>query len=323
MKRTLMMGALGALVAFATLVGTPAQAQTFPSKPVTLIVPWPAGGSTDLAMRALADATQKHLGQPIVIENKAGASGTLGPAQMAATSKPDGYTIAQMPITVFRLPYMAKTTFDPTKDFTYVAGLTGYTFGVVVRKDAPWQTFKEMIEFAKANPGKIKYGTPGSGTSLHIGMEQIAKQSGVKWTQVPFKGAAETNAALLGGHVDAVADSTGWGALVNSGDFRLLVTWGATRTKNWPNVPTLSELGIKLVANSPYGIAGPKGIDPAVVKVLHDAFAKGVQEPSYAEALKKFDQELAYLNTAEYEKHAVQQIEEAKKLIEELGLKTN
>ncbi len=154
-------------------------------------------------------------------------------------------------------------------------------------------------------------------------MEQIAKQTGVKWTNVPFKGAAETNAALLGSHVDAVADSTGWGALVNSGDFRLLVMWGGERTKNWPDVPTLKELGINLVANSPYGVAGPKGIDPKVVAVLHDAFAKAVKEPVYTEALKKFDQELAYLNTADYEKHAVQQIEEAKKLIEDLGLKTN
>lgn len=323
MNRTISTLALGALVALGTLTGTAAVAQNFPSKPVTLIVPWPAGGSSDLALRALADATQKHLGQPIIIENKAGASGTLGPAQMAAAAKPDGYTIAQMPITVFRLPYMTKTTFDPTKDFTYVAGLTGYTFGVVVNSKSPWKTFQELIDHAKANPGKVKYGTPGTGTSLHIGMEQIAKQAGVKWTQVPFKGAAETNAALLGEHVDAVADSTGWGALVNSGDFRLLVTWGGTRTKNWPNVPTLKELGINLVANSPYGIAGPKGMDPKVVKVLHDAFAKGVNEPVYAEALKKFDQELAYLNTADYEKHAAQQIEEAKKLVEDLGLKTN
>ena len=323
MNRMLSKVTLGALLALGTLTGTAAVAQNFPTKPVTLIVPWPAGGSSDLALRALADATQKHLGQPIVIENKPGASGTLGPAQMAATAKPDGYTVAQMPITVFRLPYMTKTTFDPTKDFTYVAGLTGYTFGVVVNSKSPWKTFQELVDYAKANPGKVKYGTPGTGTSLHIGMEQIAKQTGVKWTQVPFKGAAETNAALLGSHVDAVADSTGWGALVNSGDFRLLVTWGAERTKNWPNVPTLSELGIKLVANSPYGIAGPKGIDPKIVKVLHDAFAKGVKEPVYAEALKKFDQELAYLNTADYEKHAAQQIEEAKKLVEDLGLKTN
>jgi tripartite-type tricarboxylate transporter receptor subunit TctC len=301
-----------------------AQAQTFPTKPVTFIVPWPAGGSSDLVMRALAEATQKHLGQPLVVENRAGASGTLGPAQMAATAKPDGYIIAQMPITVFRLPYMTKTTFDPTKDFTWIAGLTGYTFGIVVRKDAPWKTFKELVEFAKANPGKVKYGTPGAGTSLHIGMEQIAKQSGgIKWTHVPFKGAAETNAALLGGHVDAVADSTGWAALVNAGEFRLLVTWGANRTKNWPDVPVLKDVGIDLIANSPYGIAGPKGMDPKAVAVLHDAFAKGLKEPSYTAALEKFDQELFYLNTSDYAKYAAEAIEDGKKLVDELGLKTN
>jgi tripartite-type tricarboxylate transporter receptor subunit TctC len=303
------------------LAGVSAQAQNFPSKPVTFVVPWPAGGSSDLVMRALAEATQKHLGQPIVIENKAGASGTLGPAQMAASAKPDGYTVAQLPITVFRLPYITKTTFDPTKDFSYIMGLTGYTFGVVVKSSSPWKTFQELLADAKANPGKIKYGTPGAGTSLHIGMEQIAKQAGgIKWTQVPFKGAAETNAALLGGHVDAVADSTGWGALVNSGDFRLLVTWGAARTKNWPQVPVLKEVGIDLVANSPYGIGGPKGMDPKIVQVLHDAFKKGLDEPIYRAALEKFDQELFYLNTEDYNKHARQQIEEAKRLVQDLGL---
>jgi tripartite-type tricarboxylate transporter receptor subunit TctC len=312
---------VAALAFFGVMSAEPALAQNFPSKPVTLIVPWPAGGSSDLAMRAFAEAAQKHLGQPLVIENKAGASGTLGPAQMAATAKPDGYTLAQMPITVFRLPYMTKTTFDPTKDFTYVVGLTGYTFGVVVNSKSPWKTFGELIDYAKANPGKLKYGTPGTGTSLHIGMEQIAKQTGVKWTQVPFKGAAETNAALLGEHVDVVADSTSWRPLVQSGDFRLLVTWGAERTKNWPDVPTLKELGINLVANSPYGLAGPKGMDPKVVAVLHDAFAKAVKEPVYLESLKNLDQELAYLNTADYEKHAAAQIEDAKKLIADLGLK--
>jgi tripartite-type tricarboxylate transporter receptor subunit TctC len=314
---------LGAFAALAMLTGTPAQAQNFPTKPVTLIVPWPAGGSSDLALRAFAEAAQKHLGQPVIVENRPGASGTLGPAQMAATAKPDGYTVSQMPITVFRLPYMTKTTFDPAKDFTYIAGLTGYTFGVVVKADSPWKTFNELLDYAKANPGKVKYGTPGTGTSLHITMEQIAKLKGVRWTQVPFKGAAETNAALLGGHVDAVADSTGWRALVASGDFRLLVTWNAERTKNWPDVPSLKDLGINLLANSPYGVAGPKGIDPKVVKTLHDAFAKAVKEPLYVDALQKFDQELAYLNTEDYEKHAAQQIEENKKLVADLGLKTN
>ncbi len=153
-----------------------ALAQNFPTRPVTLIVPWPAGGTTDVGLRALAAATEKHLGQPIVIENRAGAAGTLGPAQMAASAKPDGYTIAQIPITIFRYPFMTKVTFDPATDFTYIISLTGYTFGVVVKTDAPWKTFNEFLADAKANPGKLNYGTPGAGTSLHITMEQIAKQ---------------------------------------------------------------------------------------------------------------------------------------------------
>jgi tripartite-type tricarboxylate transporter receptor subunit TctC len=322
MKRTTLATVMGALIALTAVTAT-ARAQDFPAKPVTLIVPWPAGGSTDLAMRALADTTQKHLGQPIVIENRPGASGTLGPAQMAANAKPDGYTIAQIPITVFRLPYMTTTTFDPTRDFTYIVGLTAYTFGIVVRTDSQWKTFKEFLDYAKANPGKIRYGSPGTGTSLHIGMEEIAKAAGLKWTHVPFKGGAELNAALLGSHIDAIADSTSWAPLVNSGDFRLLVTWSPNRTRNWPNVPTLGEQGINLVVTSPYGVAGPKGMDPKVVKVLQDAFAKGVREPSYAEALKKFDQELAFLDTAAYEKHVAELIAEAKKQVEQLGLKTN
>ena len=312
-----------AALALASLCAGAAQAQTFPTKPVTLIVPWPAGGSTDLGMRALAEGAQKHLGQPIVIENKPGAGGTLGPAQMAANAKPDGYTVAQIPITVFRLPYMQKVSFDPEKDFTYIIHLTGYTFGVVVKNDAPWKTFQDLLAHAKANPGKVRYATPGAGTSLHITMEQIAKQQGIKWTQVPFKGGAESSAAVLGGHVDATADSTGWGALVDAGELRLLVTWGANRTKRWPSVPTLKEVGIDMVSNSPFGIAGPKGMDPKVVQILHDAFKKGMEEPVYKAALDKFDQEAFYLSTADYQKFAMEQIAEQKQIIEELGLKQN
>ena len=319
MHRNVMATVLTAALALAVCAGA-AQAQSFPARPVTLIVPWPAGGTTDVGMRALASATEKHLGQSIVIENRAGGSGTLGPGQMAATAKPDGYTVAQIPITVFRFPFMQKTTFDPSTDFTYIIGVSGYTFGVVVKDDAPWKTFQEFTADAKANAGKINYGTPGTGTSLHIAMEQIAKRQGIKWTQVPFKGNAEAMNALLGGHIHALADSSGWAQLVNAGQFRLLVTWGAARTKNWPNVPTLREIGIDMVSNSPFGIAGPKGMDPKVVKALHDAFKKGLEEPSYAEAMARLDQEQFYLSSEDYQKFALQQIEEARRFIAELGL---
>jgi tripartite-type tricarboxylate transporter receptor subunit TctC len=315
MKKAILLAS--ALVLFAGL----AQAQQFPTRPVTLIVPWPAGGSTDIGMRALASATEKHLGQSIVIENKPGAGGTIGPANMAAGAKPDGYTVAQLPITVFRMPFIQKTSFDPTKDFTYIIHITGYTFGVVVKADAPWKTFGELIDYARANPGKINYGTPGAGTSLHITMEQIAKQQGIKWTHVPFKGVAESMNALLGGHIDVVSDSTGWAGSVDAGQARLLVTWGAGRTKNWPNVPNLKESGIDMISNSPFGIGGPKGMDPAVVKVLHDAFKKGMEEQSYRDSMAKLDQEPFYLDTAAYQAYALKQVEEQKQLVEELGLR--
>src|SRR5262245_61304671 len=135
MRRSLVCGLLAAGLAMAATVGT-AQGQAFPARPVTLIVPWPAGGSTDIGMRALASATEKHLGQSIVVENRPGGSGTLGPGQMAATAKPDGYAVTQIPITIFRFPFMQKTSFDPATDFTYIIGVSGYTFGVVVRDDA-------------------------------------------------------------------------------------------------------------------------------------------------------------------------------------------
>jgi tripartite-type tricarboxylate transporter receptor subunit TctC len=298
-----------------------ATAQDYPTRPVTLIVPWAAGGTTDVALRALATATEKYLGQSIVVENRAGSSGTLGPANMAATAKPDGYTISQLPITVFRQPFMTKTSFDPTRDFTYIIGLTGYTFGVVVRSDAPWKTFPELLAAAKANPSTITYGTSGAGTSPHITMEQIAKQQGIKLVHVPFKGVAESTTALLGGHIHAIADSTGWAPQVNDGKFRLLVSWGATRTKNWPNVPTLKKVGIDMVSNSPYGLGGPKGMAPEIVKVLHDAFKKGLDEPSTVAVMTQFDQERFYFDSEDYRAFAMQQIVREKRMVEELQLR--
>ena len=195
-----------AVAAVGMLISAAAGAQEYPTKPITLIVPWPAGGSTDISMRAIAESASKLLGQPIAIDNKAGGGGTVGPATMAAAAKPDGYTIAQIPITVFRLPLMQEVSWNPDKDFTYIVHLTGYTFGVTTSAESPFKTWQDVIDYAKQNPGKVTYATPGAGTSLHIGMEQIAGMAGIKLTQVPFKGGAETNAAVLGQHTMLQAD---------------------------------------------------------------------------------------------------------------------
>jgi len=299
----------------------PVMAAEFPSKPVTLICPWPPGGSTDITMRALAEATGKYLGQTVVIENKAGGGGTVGPATMAATSRPDGYTLSQIPISVIRYPYIMKVNWNTLKDFTYIIHLTGYTFGVVVKADAPWKTWDEFVAYAKANPGKITYATPGAGTSLHLTMETIAMRRGIKWIQVPMKGGGETTPAVLGGHVSATADSTGWAPQVDAGQLRLLVTWGNQRTKKWPKVPTLKELGYGIVSNSPFGIAGPKGMDPKVVKTLHDAFKKGMEDPIFEKALNNFDMEPFYKNSEDYAKFIKEQDEEERVILEKLGMR--
>jgi tripartite-type tricarboxylate transporter receptor subunit TctC len=307
-------------VAASLPLASAAVAQEYPNKPVTLIVPWPAGGATDIAMRAIADAAAKHLGQPILIDNKAGGSGTVGPATMVASAKPDGYTISQIPITVFRLPLMQQTTWDAEKDFSYIVHLTGYTFGVTTNADSPFKKWQDVIDYAKANPGKVTYATPGAATSLHIGMEQIAAKSGVKFTQVPFKGNAESNAAVLGNHTMLQADGTGWRPLVDSGKLRLLMIWTAQRSKNWPDVPTMQELGYPFVFDSPFGIAGPKGMDPKAVAKLHDAFKKAIEEPALLETLAKYDMVANYKSTEDYRKFISEVIESERKVVDGLGL---
>ena len=322
MRRRSLLASSGALAAgfLAPSVLQAQGAKDFPSKPITLIMPWPAGSGVDLWHRAMADAAGKLLGQPVVVDNRVGGSGTSGPAGMAAAAKPDGYTIAQMPVTLFRLPHMQKTPYDPLKDFTWILHTSGYTFGVVVRADSPFKTFKDVIEFAKANPGKFTYATPGAGTSLHIGMEQIAQKAGVKFTHVPFKGGPEGWAALEGGHVMADADATGWAPLVDAGKFRLLCIWTEKRNPRWPDAPTLNELGFGLILDSPFGLAGPKGMDPAVVQKLHDAFKAALDDPKVAELMAKYDYPKRYMNSADYAQFAKQQYDEQRGVVDQLGL---
>jgi tripartite-type tricarboxylate transporter receptor subunit TctC len=310
---------LAAALSLSLLSGN-AYAQDFPSRPVTLIVPWPAGGPTDVAARAVAEAAQKHLGQPIVIENKGGGGGTIGIAVMAANAKPDGYTIGQVAVTVFRLPFMQKTSWTH-EDFTYIIHLTGYVFGVYSSASAPFTNWKELVEYAKANPGKVTYGTPGAGTSLHLGVEQIAEKAGIKLTHVPFKGTAEVIAAVAGGHVMLGAGSIGAAKpLVEAGKARYMNVWTAEPRKSFPGVPTLVELGYGLVVESPWGIAGPKGMDPKVVAKLHDAFKKALEEPAVLEALERYEMKPDYKSTADYVAAVKQQVQIEKALIERLGL---
>lgn len=315
-RRAILAGSAAALAAPRIV-----RAQSYPNRPVTLIVPWTPGSSSDAALRVMADAAAKALKQTIVVENKPGTAGVRGAIELASTARPDGYVISQMPITVFRYPFTSKVSFDPLKDFTYVLQLTGYTFGIVVQDKAPWKSFGDLVAYAKANPGKVTYGSPGTHTSLHITMLQLGEMLGVDWTHVPYKGGAETTKALLAGDVSMVADSSGWGPQVNSGDFRLLNTWGRERSKPFPNAPTLKELGYDIVSTSPYGIAGPKGMDPQIVATLHDAFKAALADRTVLNVLGNLGQEVEYLNTPDYAASVPGAVAREKAIVDKLGLK--
>jgi tripartite-type tricarboxylate transporter receptor subunit TctC len=320
-RRLLAATAAAALALTLPALSPPVSAQAaYPSRPVTLIVPWPAGGSTDRHLRALAELASKHLGQNIIVQNQPGGGGTTGPGTMALTAKPDGYTIAQFPMGMLRIPHMQKTQWHPVNDFSFIIGVSGYTFGFVVRADSPYKSFKDYIEAARKSPGKIDFGSTGNGTSPHLLVEEVADAAGVQLNHIPFKGNADQMQALLGGHVMAASDATGWDKFVDGGQMRLLVTFGEQRTKRWPNVPTARDLGYNVVGNSPYGLVGPKGMDPAVMKTLHDAFKKAMDDPRHQEVLDQLNQQAWYKTGADYQAWAKDGFVKEKALIEKLGL---
>ncbi len=296
-----------------------AQAQAFPSKPIRLLVAFPAGGPTDITMRVLADQAGRVLGQSVVVENKPGAGGTL-PAQALQSAAPDGYTVAQIPLGVFRLPYTTKINWDPVQDIRYVINVTGYAFGVVVPADSPLKTWTHFVAWAKANPGKLSYGSTGTLTSPHLTMELVAQQLGIELLHVPYKGSADLMQSILSGQVMAAADSTGFAPQVEAGKLRVLNTWGEQRLAKFPDAPTLRELGLDVVQNSPFGIGAPRGTPDAVVQRLHAAFKEAMDHESYRSVLARYDMLPIYMGPAQYERFARETFAREKALIDKLGL---
>ncbi|SIR15193.1 tripartite tricarboxylate transporter substrate binding protein [Pseudacidovorax sp. RU35E] len=321
MHRRPLLGAL--MIAALGTAAMSAQAQqaarAFPEKPIRLVIAFPAGGPTDITMRQLAENASKVLGQPVIIDNKPGAGGTL-PAQQLQTVQPDGYTLAQIPLGVFRLGYTTKINWDPIKDISYVLNVTGYAFGIVVPADSPFKNWADFVAYAKANPGKLTYGSTGTLTSPHLTTELVAQRAGIQLQHVPYKGSADLTLALMSGQLMAGADSTGWAPYVESGKMRVLNTWGDKRLQRFPDAPTLKELGYDIVQNSPFGIGAPRGTPPEVVKKLHDAFKQAMEEPSYLASLGKYDMVPIYMGSADYTRFARETVEREKAVIDKLGL---
>ena len=317
-RRHLVLGSLGS--AALLVAGRPAFASTYPERPITFICPWPAGGTADATMRALCVAAARQLGQPVVLENRAGAAGMLGLKAMAS-ARADGYTIGQIPISITRFSQLGSVQLDPLKELTYLARTSGQTFGVAVRADAPWKTLKDFVADAKARPGRITYGSAGVGGATHVGMEEFAMVAGVEFNHIPYKGGAPALQDLLGGQVDAVADSSSWAPHVKAGKLRLLATWGEKRTLDFPDVPTLREQGFDVVVDAPNGIGAPKGLDAAIEKRLREAFKAAAASPEFTAACGKIDAPLMYLDGPDYAKYVAAVYQKETQLIERLKLR--
>ena len=255
-----------------------------------------------------------------MVVNKPGGGSAVAVA-LLKTEKPDGYTIGILPSGAVLSQHMRKVPYDSAQDFTPIMQYAVYLYGLVVQSDSPWKSFKEFIDYAKANPGKIRYATAGAGTPQHLVMERLALLEKIKWTHIPFEGGGPAVAALLGGHVEAISQTTEWKKHVESGRLRLLTVYGEKRMIDFPNAPTLLELGYKITAPSLISIIGPKGLPPQVVDTLHGAFKKAMDDPDFIKVSNEVDLPLLYRGPQDLDKHLVQMNEEVGTLIRNLGLR--
>ncbi|RPI72564.1 MAG: tripartite tricarboxylate transporter substrate binding protein [Desulfobacteraceae bacterium] len=292
-KLSLVMVCLLMLSAFAI---SPAMAAGFPERPITLMVGFAPGGSLDLSARALAAAAEKILGQPIAVENKTGGTGSVALAALL-NSKPDGYTLVVTPSSVLvRVSQMQAFPFKPLKAFKSIIGYGTPELGIVVKSDAPWKTLKELVEFAKKNPGKIKYATTGVGSTTHAAVEEIIVKDGVEMIHIPYKGSIEAITALLGGHVDMASVTSEFIPSVQGGQTRLLATMGEKRAAKFLNAPTMKEAGYDFVNDAVYAVVAPATLPADIAKKLEEAFAKAGENKEYRDALDKVDLTPVYYN---------------------------
>ncbi|MBL6455985.1 tripartite tricarboxylate transporter substrate binding protein [Belnapia sp. T6] len=317
------LGRRAALALGGAALAAPALGQgRYPDRPIRLVIPWPPGGSADAQLRSLAELAGRALGQSVVVENRPGASGTMGAMHLTTQARPDGYTISQMHLSIVRRPFITRTPpWDPVNDFTHIIGLCGWMFGIAVKADGPIKTWADYLAYARANPGRLTYTTSGIATTNHLTMEELAAREGVELVHVPYRASNEAAVAVASGEVMSVADSSAWAPLVDGGQLRLICVWTAERSPRFPDAPTLKELGYDMVVTSPYGLAGPKGMDPGVVRVLHDACKAALFDPANVAVRAQFDMPLEYYDTEDYRSFITRRAQYEKAMAERLKLR--
>lgn len=309
-----------ALLAAPLAAPAPAAAQGFPSRPVTLIVAFSAGGSSDAVSRAIAEPAARHLGQNIVVENRPGGNTSIA-ATAIARARPDGYTIGQMTGSGVRMAFMQRLPYDPRRDFTPIIQIAGFLIGIMVRADSPFRDWRDLVAAARARPGQVTVGNAGAHGVPHLTVDELARREGVQVEHVSFRGEAEMLQSLLGGHIAAAAAGSVGGRLVTEGRARWLNIWTAERSPRWPEAPTLVELGYRdMVVTTPWGFVGPAGLPAPVVRRLHDAFRAAMEDPGYRQTLENLDIPPAYLGPEEYAAAFARMCDAEEALVRRLGL---
>ncbi len=312
MKRlySLLVPALAAFV----VVDAQAQAPKFPDRPITMIVPWAAGGSTDQTGRALAKAAESFLGKPVVIVNKPGASTAIGMAELAR-AKPDGYTIGTLSSTSYLLAVQGRDLpYHPTDAFSYISYYGDNLIGIAVPSDSRWKTLADLIAEAKANPGKLNYGTAAIGSTQHLSTEALTLSTGAKFMHIPQQGSAGSMTALLGKHVDFVTETSVWAPHVAAGRVRLLAVTAPKRAAAYPDVPTFSEFDVSPI-RSVQAIIGPAGMPEAERKTLEGAFRKALKDPGFVGTMKTLAMEVIDLPGPEVKKLVEQELLRARVVV--------
>jgi tripartite-type tricarboxylate transporter receptor subunit TctC len=290
--------ALLSLLAIILIAGSvvPAAAQ-YPERALTIVAAYPAGGMVDIVARPLAEGMKKKFPKGVAVLNRPGGGGSVGMAEVAQ-AKPDGYTVILAPVSTLVIhPQLNELPYKTPDDYQPIINTIAFFPLLVVRDDAPWKTVHELVNAAKANPGKLRVGSPGEGTGSHLSLEQLGAAAGFKVTHVPFSGWGESSPALLGGHVEAVVAQPGEvKPLVEGKKLRTLVVFQPKRHEAFPSTPTAKELGWDAGLGTWFVLTAPKGTPPAVVQYLHDAAKASMEEPSFVNLMKTRAVDLDYKN---------------------------
>jgi tripartite-type tricarboxylate transporter receptor subunit TctC len=294
--------------------------QAFPTKPINLIIGYAPGGVVDISERFLASKAEKILGQPFVVSNNGGGGSSVA-YEITARKAPDGYNIVGGASTgLVRIPQFRVVPYQMDDFIPIMHFATPVLTPVVVKSTSPWKTFKELVDYAKKNPGKVTYSTTGVGSPMHMAMEYVAKQEGITWTHVPFPGAMPAFTALLGGHVTFQVGAGESVPFIKDGTVRLLANLSERRVKGWPDTPTLIELGYDFFNESVFMFSAPKGTPKQIIDKLDDAFHKAMADPEFMNVLARVEFEPSYRHSADTRKYLEDAYVRIGRMIQELKI---